>query len=231
MTLTPDAKPAEPLTPRGGHRLAGQLRLRLVGLRRRRRQRTARPVRGGRARHLGEEERAASGCSTSGSRRCAPSTRSRCRTGVPTSRASTSTTSSTSCAPARSRPRPGTTCPPTSRTPTTGSASRRPRSSAWSPVWPRSTSASPVTLWCGRPIADRCRSRRSPTATGFSPTTRTPSGSSWRRSRPRRRPIPGRPTPSERRDAVCVQPTTTRCWSCATSASRVGSGLVMLVGG
>ena len=73
-------------------------------------------------------------------RRCARSTRSRCRTGAPTSRASTSTTSSTSCAPARSRPPPGTTCPRTSRTPTTGSASPRPRSSAWCPVSPRSTS-------------------------------------------------------------------------------------------
>ncbi len=81
-----------------------------------------------------------SGCSTSASRRCAPSARSRCRTGGPTSRASTSTTSSTSCAPARSRPRRGMTCPRTSRTPMTGSASPRRRSNAWSPVSPRSTS-------------------------------------------------------------------------------------------
>ena len=37
--------------------------------------------------------------------------RSRCRTGAPTCPASTSTTSSTSCARPRSRPPPGTTCP------------------------------------------------------------------------------------------------------------------------
>ena len=73
--------------------------------------RAARPLRGRRAQHLGAQERAASGCSTCGSRACGCSARSRCRPGAPTCRASTSTTSSTSCAPPRSRPPPGTTCP------------------------------------------------------------------------------------------------------------------------
>ena len=87
------------------------LRVRLVRLRRRRRHRQARPVRGRRPQHLGAQERAASGCSTCGSRGCGCSARSRCRPGAPTCRASTSTTSSTSSARPRSRPRPGTTCP------------------------------------------------------------------------------------------------------------------------
>ena len=104
-----------------------------------------------------------SGCSTSGSRRCAPSTRSRCRTGAPTSRASTSTTSSTSCAPARSRPRPGMTCPRTSRTPTTSSASRRRRSSGWCPVSPRSTNPRSSTTRSGRTWRARASSSSTPT--------------------------------------------------------------------
>lgn len=47
---------------------------------------------------------------------------------APTSMASISTTSSTSCAPPRSRPRAGMICQRTSATPTTGWESRRPRS-------------------------------------------------------------------------------------------------------
>ena len=91
--------------------------------------RQARAQRGRRARHLARKNEP-EWMLRCGSRRCACSRRSPCRAGAPTCRASTSTTSSTSCARPRSRPPPGTTCPRTSRTPTTAWASRRPRSSA-----------------------------------------------------------------------------------------------------
>ena len=126
-------------------------------------QRAARPVRGRRARHLGEEERAGVDARSAGSRRCRSSTRSRCRTGARTCPASTSTTSSTSSARPRSRRRPGTTCPPTSRTPTTSSASRRPRSSAWSPVSRRSTSPRSSTTRSTRSSSSRASSSSTPT--------------------------------------------------------------------
>ncbi len=78
-------------------------------------------------------------------------------------RASTSTTSSTSCAPPRSRPPPGRTCPRTSRTPTTGWASRRRRSSGWSPVSRRSTSPRWSTTRSARTSRSRASSSWTPT--------------------------------------------------------------------
>ena len=59
MTTTPEVqKLDEPLTQEETIASTGSVRLRLVGLRRGRRQRAARAVGGGGPRHLGEEERA-----------------------------------------------------------------------------------------------------------------------------------------------------------------------------
>ena len=74
-------------------------------------ERPARPVRGRRPRHLGAQGRAGVDARPAAQGPAAVRHASRCRPGAPTSRASTSTTSSTSCAPPRSRRRPGTTCP------------------------------------------------------------------------------------------------------------------------
>ena len=112
-----------------GHR---PVRLRLGRLGRRRRQRAARPLRGRRPRHLREEERARVDARACASRRCACSTRSRCRTGAPTSRASTSTTSSTSCARREKQAATWDDLPEDIKNTYDRSASRRPRSSAWS---------------------------------------------------------------------------------------------------
>ncbi len=142
---------------------SGHVRIRLGRLRRGRCLRQARHQRGRRPRHLGEEVRAGVDDRSCASRACGSSTRSPCPTGARTCRASTSTTSSTSCAPRRSRRRPGRTCPRTSRTRTTGSASPRRRSSASSPVSPRSTSPRSSTTRSVRTWRSRASSSWTPT--------------------------------------------------------------------
>ena len=102
--------------------------------------RPARPQRGRRPRHLREEERAAVDARPAPEGPQALRPQAHADLGLRPRRASTSTTSSTSSAPPRSRPPRGRTCPRTSRTPTTSSASPRRRSSASSPASPRSTS-------------------------------------------------------------------------------------------
>ena len=59
--------------------------------------------------------------------------------------------------------RPGTTCPTTSRTPTTSSASPRPRSSGSSPASPRSTSPRSSTTRSARTSRSRASSSSTPT--------------------------------------------------------------------
>ena len=144
-------------------RRPGPLRVRLGRLRRRRRHRAARPLRGRRARHLGAEERARVDAGPAAQGAAAVRQEADADLGRRPVAASTSTTSSTSCARPRSRRRPGRTCPTTSRTPTTGSASPRPRSSAWSPASPRSTSPRSSTTRSARTSRSRASSSSTPT--------------------------------------------------------------------
>jgi hypothetical protein len=71
--------------------------------------------------------------------------------------------------------------------------------------------------------ANRGQSRKSSSAIGFLLTTRVLNDSWLRRSRLQRRPTPDSPMRSRRRGAASARPTTTRCWYCVTSASKVGS--------
>ena len=104
-----------------------------------------------------------SGCSRTASRRLQLFGEADAHLGRRPVAGSTSTTSSTSCAPPRSRPRPGKTCPTTSRTPTRSSASPRPSASASSPASPRSTSPRSSTTRSTRSSRRRASSSWTPT--------------------------------------------------------------------
>ena len=189
----PDSTPKEGRPHDGQHRAARgprHLRVRLGGLRHRRRHRPAGPVRGGRPRHLGEEVRAAVDA------RHAPQGPSALRAQAD--------------ADVRRRPvghrlrqhqvlralhgeagQPaGRSCPRTSRTPTTAWASRRRRSSAWSPAWPPSTSPRWSTTRSARTSRSRASSSWTPTRAcvstrSCSRSTSAPSSPSGTTSSPR----------------------------------------------
>ena len=119
-----------------GHR---HLRVRLVRLRRRRRRAPARSVRGRRPRHLGEEERAGVDARHAAEGPALFEQEAHADLGLGPVRHRLRQ-HQVLRALDREAGRSWTTCPPTSRTPTTSWASRRPRSSGWSPVSRRSTS-------------------------------------------------------------------------------------------
>ena len=152
----------EPQPGRAARR-PGQVRVRLGRLGRGGCQRAPRPQRGRGPRHLGEEERAGVDARPAAEGPAAVRPQADAGVGRGPVAASTSTTSSTSCARPRSRRPAGRTCPPTSRTPTTGWASPRRRSSAWSPASPRSTSPRSSTTRSARTSSSRASSSWTPT--------------------------------------------------------------------
>ena len=113
----------------------------------------------------------------------------------------------------------GTSCPRTSRTPTTGWASRRPRSSASSPVSrpstsPRSSTTRSVRTW-------RRRASSSSTPTRACASTRTCSASTSRRSS---RPVTTSSPRSTRPSGRVARSSTSRRASTSTSRCRPTSG-------